>query len=146
MVLPCDFDDDDHRFYQTLNEDILLKPNRWNEWDMEFQNGDLVNVAGHESLQNAICIAIMTRYNELQHNQLYSNFGCCIHELIKANKSLMVKYKIELYVNDVLKQMRRVKKINWINVTENTMEPYNYYVTWSVTSITDEIVEGEVNL
>lgn len=146
MVLPCDFDDDNHRFYQTLNEDILLKPNCWNEWDMQFQNGDLVNVTGHESLQNAICIAIMTRYNELQHNQLYSNFGCRIHELIKANKSLMVKYKIELYVNDVLKQMRRVKKINWINVTENTMEPYNYYVTWSVTSITDEIVEGEVNL
>ncbi len=145
-MLPCDFDDDDHRFYQTLNEDILLKPNRWNEWDIEFQNGDLVNVTGHDSLHNAICIAIMTRYNELQHNQLYSNFGCRIHELIKANKSLMVKYKIELYVNDVLKQMRRVKKINWINVTENTMEPYNYYVTWSVTSITDEIVEGEVNL
>ena len=111
-MLPCDFDDDDYRFYKTLNEDILLKPNKWNEWDMQFQEGDVVNVTGHDSLHNAICIAIMTRYQELKHNPLYSDFGCRIHELIKANKSEMVKYKIELFVQDVLRNMRRVRKIN----------------------------------
>ena len=90
-MLPCDFDDDDYRFYKTLNEDILLKPNKWNEWDMQFHEGDVVNVTGHDSLHNAICIAIMTRYQELKHNPLYSDFGCRIHELIKANKSEMGK-------------------------------------------------------
>ena len=147
MTLPHDFTEDEgHRFYQTLNEDILLKPNKWNEWDMQFQEGDVVNVTGHDSLHNAICIAIMTRYQELKHNQLYSDFGCRIHELIKANKSEMVKYKIELFVQDVLRSMRRVRKINWIEITEKYSEPYNYTVTWSVNSISDETIEGEVSI
>lgn len=72
MTLLHDFTEDEgHRFYQTLHEDILLKPNKWNEWDMQFQEGDVVNVTGHDSLHNAICIAIMTRYQELKHNPLY---------------------------------------------------------------------------
>lgn len=146
MSLPCDYDDDNHRFYQTLAEDILLAPNEWNEWDMQFENGDLINVTGHESLHNAICIAIMVRYNELQDISLYTGFGCRIHELIKANKSSMIKYKIELYVQDVLKNMRRVKKINWIEVTEKQSEPYRYLVCWSVNSISDETIEGEVSI
>lgn len=143
-MLPCDFDDDDHRFYQTLNEDILLKPNKWNEWDMQFHEGDVVNVTGHDSLHNAICIAIMTRYQELKHNPLYSDFGCRIHELIKANKSEMVKYKMELFVQDVLRNMRRVKNVNEIIITETGAYEYNVY--FNITSITDETIRGDVLL
>ena len=143
-MLPCDFDDDDHRFYQTLNEDILLKPNKWNEWDMQFHEGDVVNVTGHDSLHNAICIAIMTRYQELKHNPLYSDFGCRIHELIKANKSEMVKYKMELFVQDVLRNMRRVKNVNEIIITETGANEYN--VHFNITSITDETIRGDVLL
>ena len=146
MSLPCDYDDDNHRFYQTLAEDILLAPNEWNEWDMQFENGDIINVTGHDSLHNAICIAIMVRYDELQDISLYTGFGCRIHELIKANKSAMIKYKIELYVQEVLKNMRRVKKINWIEVTEKQSAPYHYLVSWSVNSISDETIEGELSI
>lgn len=143
-MLPCDFDDDDYRFYKTLNEDILLKPNKWNEWDMQFHEGDVVNVTGHDSLHNAICIAIMTRYQELKHNPLYSDFGCRIHELIKANKSEMVKYKMELFVQDVLRNMRRVKNVNEIIITETGA--YEYNVHFNITSITDETIMGDVLL
>ncbi|MDO5849320.1 MAG: hypothetical protein Q4P18_07280 [Methanobrevibacter sp.] len=145
-MLPADTESESYRFYKSLNEDILLKPNEFNEWDMQFENGDVVNVTGYESLQNAICIAIMTRFKELK-NPLYADFGCRIHELIKANKSRMVEYKIELFITEVLTNMRRVKKINWIKVTDNpNNEFFKYLVEFSVTSIYDKIVEGEVNL
>lgn len=147
-MLPIDEESEDYRFYKTLNEDIQLKPDEWNDWDMQFENGDVVNVTGQESLENAICIAIMTRYKELQNNQLYTNFGCRIHELIKANKSKMVKYKISLFVEDVLKKMRRIKTINWIEVTDNPDGAwFKYQVDFSVTSLADDLlVEGSVNL
>ena len=144
MTLPVDYESDDYRFYKTLNEDIKLEPDDYNRWDMQFENGDIINLTGHESLKNAICIAIMTRYQELKHNTLYTEFGCRIHELIKANKSNMVLYKIELFITDVLEQMRRVQKVNWINIEDDY--EYTYRVYFSVTSINDEIVEGSVNL
>lgn len=128
----------------NLNEDIQLKPDEYNRWDMQFENGDLVNVSGVESLKNAIIIAIMTRYQELSESFLYDDFGCRIHELVKANKSGMVKYKIELFTRDVLEKMRRVKSINWIEVTDNHNE--NYHVEFSVNGLNDETITGEVNI
>lgn len=146
-MLPFDPESDDYRFYKSLNEDIQLLPDQWNQWDMQFENGDVVNVTGHDSLHNAICIAIMTRFNELKHNKLYKDFGCHIHELIKQNKSNMVLYKIEIYVQEVLDKMRRVQKTNWIKVTDNPhSEWHRYNVEFSVTSINDEIIEGTVEI
>jgi len=147
MTLPIDTESDGYRFYKTLNEDIQLKPDEYNRWDMQFNEGDLINVTGFESLENAICIAIMTRYKELSHNQLYTEFGCRIHELIKANKNKMTMYKVELFCVDVLEKMRRVKKVNWITVTSNPEhKAFRYLVEFSVTAIDDEIVEGGINL
>lgn len=147
MPLQVDTESDDYRFYKTLNEDILLKPDKYNKWDMQFENGDIINVTGHESLKNGICIAIMTRFQELKNNKTYNDFGCRIHELIKANKSNMVMYKIQIFIEEVLLNMRRIRKINWINVEDSLDNDYaKYHVTFSVTSITDEIVEGELSL
>lgn len=147
-MLPVDEESDEYRFYKTLNEDIQLKPNETNsKWDIQWDNGDLVNVTGNESLKNAICIAIMTRYEELNHNELYSGFGCRIHELIKSNKSSMTKFKIELFVKTVLDKMRRIKSVNWIEVTDS---PHNnnfmYLISFSVTSISDDTIIGSVSL
>ena len=61
-MLPIDYEDEGYRFYKTLNEDIELKPDEHNQWDMTFENGDIINLTGHDSLRNAICIAIMNRY------------------------------------------------------------------------------------
>lgn len=146
MTLYVDRESEDFRFYKTLNEDVQLQPvsSKSKHWDIQMQDGDYVNVTGHDSLNNAICIAIMTRFNELDYIQLYDGFGCRIHELIKANKSEMVRYKIELFIIDVLKQMRRIKEVNWIEVQEN--EKSKYYVRFSVKSINDTLIEGSVTI
>ena len=147
MTLYVDRESEGYRFYKTLNEDVQLQPvsSKSKHWDIQMQDGDYVNVTGKDSLHNAICIAIMTRFNELDYIPLYDEFGCRIHELIKANKSEMVRYKIELFIIDVLKQMRRIKEVNWIEVQDN--EKSKYYVRFSVTSIiNDTIIEGSVTI
>lgn len=143
MSLVIDTECDDYRFNKTLNEDVLLKPNEYNQWDIQFEEKDYVNVTGVDSLRNAICILIMTCYKELQNNQ-YSDFGCRIHELIKANKSSMVKYKVQLFVEEVLDKMRRIHTINFVDVEDS--ENFHYSISFNVTSINDEIVEGSVEI
>lgn len=144
-MLRIDEDTDSYRFYKTLQEDIYLKPDEYNRWDMQFENGDLINLTGHESLRNGICIAIMTRLQELHHNKLYSDFGCRVHELIKANKSNMVQFKIELFIRDTLENMRRVKDIEELTVIDNPHDEYsNYEVFFHIRSISDELVKGKV--
>lgn len=144
MVLPVDMDSDDYRFYKTLNEDVQIKPvsPTSQHWDIQIQDGDYVNVTGFESLKNAICIAIMTRFNELDFIGLYDGFGCRIHELVKANKSEMILYKIELFVVEVLENMRRISSVNGVKVTDD--DAYSYHIDFNVTSISDEIVTGSV--
>ena len=144
MSLTVDAESDDFRFYKTLNEDVQLKADRFNRFDIQFENDDYVNVTGNESLYNAIIIAIMTRFQELSSNQLYYEFGCRVHELIKANQSPMTLYKIELFISEVLEKMRRIKDVNWITVTE--AEDGKYNVEFNVTSISDDMVNGSVLL
>ena len=135
---------DDYEFFKTLNEDVKLQSDEYNRWDIQMENHDYVNITGKESLVNAICIAIMTRFNELDFMNIYEDFGCRAHELIKANKSDIVKYKIELFVTEVLENMRRVFEVNEIEVTDS--DTYSYNVFFNVTAINDEIVQGSVNI
>ena len=147
MTLPINIHDDGYKFYKTLNEDIKLEPDENHQWDMVFENGDIINVTGHDSLRNAICIAIMTRFKELKHNQLYDEFGCRVHELIKANKGHMVEYKMELFVDDTLSRMRRVKKVNWIEIKNNPNGKfYDYMIYFNITSLNDKMLEGSVGI
>lgn len=141
MTLPIKEESIDYKLYKTLNEDVKLKSNNYGKFDIQFENGDYVNVTGNESLKNAIIIAIMTRYNEL--TNLYTGFGCRVHELIKDNQNTMTKYKLELYVSEVLENMRRIKEVNSINITELDSK---YLVEFIVTSINDEIVKDSVKL
>ena len=141
MTLPIKEESIDYKLYKTLNEDVKLKSNNYGKFDIQFENGDYVNVTGNESLKNAIIIAIMTRYNEL--TNLYTGFGCRVHELIKDNQNTMTRYKLELYVSEVLENMRRIKEVNSINITELDSK---YLVEFIVTSINDEIVKDSVKL
>lgn len=143
-MLTVNQDSDDYKFFKTLNEDVKLQSDEYNRWDIQMENQDYVNITGKESLVNAICIAIMTRFNELDFMNLYEDFGCRAHELIKANKSDMVKYKIELFVTEVLENMRRVFEVNEIEVTDS--DTYSYNVFFNVTAINDEIVQGSVSI
>ena len=85
---------------------------------------------------------------------LYDEFGCRVHELIKANKGRNTKYKIEVFITEVLKSIRRVEKVNWVIVTDNpNKQLYTYQVNFSVSCVIDNqynkenidstIVEGE---
>ena len=129
-----------------MNEDVQLRPinDKAEHWDIQMKDGDYVNVTGKESLENAICIAIMTRFRELDYIPLYDEFGCRAHELIKANKSDMVRYKVELFVTEVLEKMRRVQTVNQVTVSDSTES--SYQIDFNVTSIEDEIVTGSVTL
>lgn len=135
MTLP-ETNEIDSEFFSTLNEDIKLSPNEYGEFDMVFEDYDIVNATGLESLANAITILIMTRYGELKHNILYKDdFGCKIHSVVKDNITNLNNYKIEKYVDEAIKRMRRVKRINYIQVKP---EQNGYNVVLSVTSIDDE--------
>ena len=135
MTLP-ETNELDEEFFSTLNEDIKLSPNEYGEWDMVFEDYDIVNATGLESLANAITILIMTRYGELKHNILYKDdFGCKIHSVVKDNITNLNNYKIEKYIDEAIKRMRRVKRINYINVKP---EQNGYNVVLSVTSIDNE--------
>ncbi len=135
MTLP-ETNELDKEFFSTLNEDIKLSPNEFGEWDMVFEDYDVVNATGLESLANAITILIMTRYGELKHNILYKDdFGCKIHQIVKDNISNLNNYKIEKYIDEAIKRMRRVKRINYIQVKPKQK---GYSVVLSVTSIDDD--------
>ncbi len=138
------YDTDDKN--KSLNYDWKLKQdNDSGLWDLEMKDFDVVNVADIESLRNGICIAIMVRYEELWRNKTYEEFGCRIHELIKANKSNMVRYKISKYIENSLKKIRRIQSVNNITVTDNPDSNFHSYkVFFDVTSINDETVQGSV--
>ena len=143
MTLP-ETNEIDNEFYKTLNEDIKLSPNEFGEFDMVFEDYDIVNVSGLESLANAITILIMTRYGELKHNILYKDdFGCKIHSVVKDNITNLNNYKIEKYVEEAIKRMRRVKRINYIQAKP---EQNGYNVVLSVTSIDDEDLNLKLRL
>ena len=148
LMLPRDETSDDYRFNKTLHMDVEVLPDRWNnKWDLQFSDGDFKILTGADSLRNAINIAIMTRYEELKNELYYPGFGCKIHELVKANKSLVVQKKIQYYCENVLNQMRRIKRVNEIIVTDNKdNNAHKYGVYFNITSINDEIISGSVNL
>ena len=148
MVLPVDLEDYSFRFFKTLNMDVKLTSNEYGEWDIVFDpiDNDWVNVTGFESLANACVIAIMTRFQEEQFLPPYEDFGCRVHELIKANKSRNNLYLIELYVTETLNSIRRVKKVNWVVVEDSPGEEYySYSVSFSVTCVRDEDYDDRVD-
>ena len=148
LMLPVDETSDDYRFNKTLHMDVEVLPDQWNnKWDLQFSDGDFKILTGADSLRNAINIAIMTRYEELKNELYYHGFGCKIHELVKANKSLVVQKKIQYYCENVLNEMRRIKRVNEIIVTDNKEDnAHKYGVYFNITSINDEIINGSVNL
>lgn len=144
MTLPVDYESENYKLYKTLNEDAELIPvGKGEHYDVNFKNGDYVNLTGKNSLSNAIVIAILTRFTELSGIEIYENFGCRVHELIKANQEEMVEYEIELFIRETLEQMRRIQEINELRLTKI---PEGYKVYFNVTSINDEIISGSLKI
>lgn len=127
----------------TLHRDMDLQQKSNDKFDLNFQRGDIVIDQGLNSLSNGIIIACLTGWNELKRskNTVYYDYGNHAYEL-KANKSNLVYYKVEQYFRKCLNNMRRVKTINNLVVTDIE---YGYKVYFNVTSLNDEIVNGEFN-
>lgn len=144
MSLPI-LNENNHDFYKTLHQDALLVTDEHGlKYDLVFENGDIVMCTGYDNLANAVMIAIMVRFQELQRLVLYEDFGCKVHSNVKRNKSNLTLRKIRTESEEVLRQMRRIKKINYLEVKDNLEQ--GYIVEFSVTSITDEVVDGSVNI
>lgn len=128
----------------TLHEDIKLQSDKYGQFDMVFKEGDIVNVTGVESLENACIIAIMTRLGELKNNPTYKDFGSRVHDLIKMNMNAMTKYKLELFITETLENMRRVYSVNEVLIEPNNEQGYN--ALFDITGIDDKHVKGVVKL
>lgn len=142
-MLPVDTSSYDYTNLKTLNEDAKLKSDMYGVWDLDMHDGDYINVTGNNSLLNACIIAIMTRFNELK-MPLYTGFGCRVHELIKDNQTKMFLYKLELSIREVLEKMRRIRTVNEITIKKSDV--HEFTVSFSITSINDEIIRGSVSL
>lgn len=122
--------------YRGMINDIKLIPDEYGEWDIGFANQDFVNVGGAKALYNAIVILLLTRYGELKNNPLYKDdFGCKIHSLIKDNQNSLNKYKVEKYIEESLRKMRRIDRINNISVTD---VKYGYDVYININALNSE--------
>lgn len=130
--------------YRTLNKDIGMIQRTNNGWDLWFDNGDLVKAEDFNSLQVGIIIACLTSWNYMNRygNPTYEVFGNRAYQLLKANKSNMVKYKIEQFFLECLKRMRRVYDVLSLTVFEVPYEPHKYFVEFEVVSINNQLVDG----
>lgn len=144
MTLPVDTSSYDFKFNKTLNEDAKLVSNIYGKYDLAMENGDYINVTGSNSLENAIIIAILTRYHELKRISTYSDFGCRVHDLIKDNKTKLTLFKLETSIMETLNSMRRIQMVNSLKIIED--EAHSYFVLFTVTSINDEIIKSKVAL
>lgn len=145
MVVKFDSDSDDEKFYKTLHRDIELIHEE-DGWDINMKKDDYVILTGLKNLKNECILAIITRYKELKNNPTYSDFGCKAYELIKSNKSTLIKYKLESYFKETLMNIRRVKNVDYVIVTEEEDYPYEYFVKFQVTSHNDETVYGNTTI
>ena len=119
LTLPVDTESAAYMFYTNLHEDVKLISNEYGEWDIDFKDDDWVNCTGFDSLVNACIIAIMTRLDEMDYVDLYTGFGCRIHELIKQNKNRNILYHMEIFITEVLTNMRRIERVNYVEITDS---------------------------
>ena len=134
--------------YRTLNNDIGMIQRTNNGWDLWFDNGDLVKAEDFHSLQVGIIIACLTSWNYMNRygNPTYEVFGNRAYQLLKANKSSMVQYKIQQFFMECLKRMRRVYDVVRLEVFEVPYEPHKYYVEFEVISINNQLVDGSFTI
>lgn len=133
--------------YKTQNKDHKLIPKSNGLYDVSYVAGDITPTEGLDSLKNAIIIKIMTAYQELYHtsNPTYQNFGNRAWSLIKANRTSTTAYKIEQYTLEALKEIRRIRTVDELKVTEDKTCD-GYVLEYTVTSINDEQVTDKIFL
>ena len=150
MVVKIDNTDKEALHTITLHQDITLtqKPNGLWDYGWDTINNDYHISTGTDSLYNACVLALLTGYNEIGRNNipLYKDFGNKSYSLLKANKNNLTLHKIKSYFTSCLENIRRVQEVISLEVIENNNNIYTYKVYFQVLSITNEIIEGTINL
>lgn len=133
--------------YKTQNRDHLLFEKTNHLYDLAYNIGDEIPISEEDGLKNAIIIKLLTGYQELYKtdNPTYQNFGNRAWELIKANKTSDNAFKIEQYSYEALNEIRRIKSVNEIKVTDN-LDNHGYNIFFNVTSLNDTDVIGDVSI
>ena len=140
---------DEQLHYVTLHRDIGLVQEDNGLWDIGWSNDDYVLSSGLDSLYNACVFSLLTAYNEIGRHGvvLYDGFGNKSYSLLKANKDNLTLHKLHSYFMDCLMSMRRVNDVLELEIIEDhNGSLYTYKVFFRVLSITNEIIEGMVDL
>jgi len=139
-----DIPDSEKINFRTLNKDIGLKKMDNGQWDLWFDNGDLVSATEFHSLQVGIIIACLTSWNYMNRygNPTYEVFGNESYSLLKRNKREDVRFKIRAYFEECLLRMRRVNSVEDLQVHEVKNNPYKYYVTFKVRAMANYLIDG----
>lgn len=139
------YSDDYEALRTNLNHDINLKyKNKNNKWDWEIYADNFKMATGEESLTNGIIHKLLTGSNEMKNNPTYYRYGNPTYDLIKENKTQLTKIQVEEYCRKQLEDIRRVKKINYINVEETDIDPFSYLVNFEVVSENNKKIEDGV--
>lgn len=128
---------------ELFNKDIDLNDTGYGYWDICVEDKEFVTLNGLKSLENGIIIAILTRFNELKQLPSYDNFGCKVHDLIKARKTRLNEFKIKTYIKESVEAMNRIKKVDDVTLTPTRL---GYKAKIYCTSINGNKVSVEVNL
>lgn len=147
MVVMDEFEEQLH--YLTLHRDIGLEQKSNGLWDISWSGNDYVNAQGLDSIYNACVFSLLTGYNEIGRMGvgLYDGFGNKSYSLLKANKDNLTLHKLRSYFTECLNNIRRVDDVLDLTITEdNNGSLYTYKVFFKVLTITNEIIEGMVDL
>jgi len=128
--------------YITLNKDINLIHLGKGRYDRDWSDGDFVPVEGIDSLHNGIRIKIMTIWGELINSPTYKQWGNEAWRYLKANNISINRMAIKEYFKQALNEMRRIESVDDIKVEQDTIDPNTLIVTYVVTSISDQLLQG----
>lgn len=128
--------------YTTLGKELHLIPKGYGKYDIHIQAEDFIIREDILALEAACRVKLLTAYNELSYNPIYKNWGNHTHEYIKDNKTQLTLVKIREATIQALREMRRVKSVDLVEVTTDSENPYIVNVFFGVTSINDDMISG----
>lgn len=129
-----------------LNKAFKLEYKGYGKWDRKLVSGNWVHVDGTDSLFNAVVVKLMMIFDELKDNPTYKEIGNKSWWHLKDNNARLTQVKIKEYTKQALKEMSRIKSVDYIEIEANKLDPYKVTVRFVVTGIGEVEVGGEVTI
>jgi hypothetical protein len=123
---------------ECLNKDLELVYLGNGQYDRKCENDDFVLVEGLKSLETGITIKIMTIKGEMNPNITYYDFGDETWKYIKQKQSQLTQTAIKESIKKALEEIQRIKRVEYIEIQLNPVNPYKIQVSFLVTAINNE--------